>query len=162
MPSSPAKAGLVPPGSETRPGHPHLRGSFKATAKGGLQGRKVSGQGCLAWVGKAVPRQPHLQSTANPYIPQGYAWDTICRCSLRSSSRSSEEPLFPSPPSTSLFTSTRPHRIVPHGKRAFFAAAPVLLLFFTKAVPSMQVSFLPPKPTRLPPCVLHLCCHFLD
>ena len=71
MLSSLAKAGLIPPGSETRPGHPHLRGSFKATAEGGLQGRKLSGQGCLAWVDKAVPRHPHLQSTANPYIPHG-------------------------------------------------------------------------------------------
>lgn len=60
MSSSPAKAGLIPPGSQTRPGHPYLRGSCKATAKGGLQGRKLSGtgrQGC-AWTSPPAKVQP--------------------------------------------------------------------------------------------------------
>lgn len=41
MPSSPAKAGFGPPGSETRPQHLCLRDSFKVTAEGGLQGGKL-------------------------------------------------------------------------------------------------------------------------
>lgn len=138
-PSSLAKAGLTPSGSETRPGTPCLRGLFKAAAEGGLQGRKLSGQDCPAWVRKAVPRHPHPQSAPGCRgKPELQFFAVPCKAAQ------SPQMNLPSPPPTSLFTSTHPHSIVPHGKRAFSTAAPILPL--SKAIRSRQASPSHPSP----------------